>query len=215
MVRKTKEEAAETRSRLLDTAEEVFLREGVTRTSLQRIAEAAGLTRGAIYWHFQDKADLFNAMMERVCLPCEEACTLDTQADAAQALREFARQPLERMMEDERTRRVFTIFTIAIHRTEYSEEMRAAFERHLEAMEAFRTQAESIVRRGQAEGDFEARLDSRAASVAMIALIDGLLSRATSAPTGPDELRDAFAAIDLFVAGLTPRPEAGACGSCR
>lgn len=65
MVRKTKEEAAETRSRLLDTAEEVFLREGVTRTSLQRIAEAAGLTRGAIYWHFQDKADLFNAMMER------------------------------------------------------------------------------------------------------------------------------------------------------
>ena len=137
---------------------------------------------------------------------------LDTQADAAQALREFARQPLERMMEDERTRRVFTI---AIHRTEYSEEMRAAFERHLEAMEAFRTQAESIVRRGQAEGDFEARLDSRAASVAMIALIDGLLSRATSAPTGPDELHDAFAAIDLFVAGLTPRPEAGACGSCR
>ena len=190
----------------------MFLREGVTRTSLQRIAEAAGLTRGAIYWHFQDKADLFNAMMERVCLPCEEACMLDTQADAAQALREFARQPLERMMEDERTRRVFTI---AIHRTEYSEEMRAAFERHLEAMEAFRTQAESIVRRGQAEGDFEARLDSRAASVAMIALIDGLLSRATSAPTGPDELHDAFAAIDLFVAGLTPRPEAGACGSCR
>ena len=151
-------------------------------------------------------------MMERVCLPCEEACTLDTQADAAQALREFARQRLERMMEDERTRRVFTI---AIHRTEYSEEMRAAFERHLEAMEAFRTQAESIVRRGQAEGDFEARLDSRAASVAMIALIDGLLSRATSTPTGPDELRDAFAAIDLFVAGLTPRPGAGACGSCR
>lgn len=213
MVRKTKEEAAETRSRLLDTAEEVFLREGVTRTSLQRIAEAAGLTRGAIYWHFQDKADLFNAMMDRICLPCEEASTLDAQAaDAAQALREFARQPLERMMEDERTRRVFTI---AIHRTEYSEEMRAALERHLEAMEAFRTEAEAIVRCGQAEGGFEARLDSRAASVAMIALIDGLLSRTTSASTGPDELRDAFAAIDLFVAGLTPRPEAGACGSCR
>jgi len=213
VARKTKEEAAETRERLLDTAEEVFLREGVTRTSLQRIAEAAGVTRGAIYWHFQDKADLFNAMMERVCLPCEEACALDAQAaDAAQALREFARQPLERMREDERTRRVFTI---AIHRTEYSEEMRAAFERHLEAMEAFRTQAEAIVRRGQAEGSFEKRLDSRAASVAMIALIDGLLSRATSVPTGPDETRDAFAAIDLFVEGLTPRPGADACGSCR
>ena len=213
MVRKTKEEAAETRSRLLDTAEEVFLREGVTRTSLQRIAEAAGLTRGAIYWHFQDKADLFNAMMERVCLPCEEACTLEAYAgDAAQALREFARQPLERMLEDERARRVFTI---AIHRTEYNDEMRPAFERHLEAMEAFRTQAEAIVRRGQAEGRFAAGLDARTASVAMISLIDGLLSRATSAPSGPDGVRDAFAAIDLFVEGLTPRPAAGACGSCR
>ena len=214
MARKTKEEAAETRARLLDTAEEVFLREGVTRTSLQRIAEAAGVTRGAIYWHFQDKADLFNAMMDRICLPCEEAaCALEAQAgNAPQALRGFARQPLERMMEDERTRRVFTI---AIHRTEYSEDMRTAFERHLEAMEEFRTQAEAIVRRGQAEGSFAAVLDARAASVAMIALIDGLLSRATSASTGPAELRDAFAAIDLFVEGLTPRPAAGACGSCR
>lgn len=203
MVRKTKEEAAETRSRLLDTAEEVFLREGVTRTSLQRIAEAAGVTRGAIYWHFQDKSDLFNAMMERVCLPCEEACALDAQAaDAAQALREFGRQPLERMLEDERARRVFTI---AIHRTEYSEEMRPAFERHLEAMEEYRAQAEAIVRRGQAEGRFAAGLDSRAASVAMIALIDGLLSRVTSPPDGPDSLHDAFAAIDLFVTGLQAR----------
>ena len=211
-MRRTKAEANETRQQILLAAERVFYEKGVAHASMEDVARAAGVTRGAIYWHFQDKVDLFNAMMERVCLPCEEACMLDTQADAAQALREFARQPLERMMEDERTRRVFTI---AIHRTEYSEEMRAAFERHLEEMEAFRTQAESIVRRGQAEGDFEARLDSRAASVAMIALIDGLLSRATSAPTGPDELHDAFAAIDLFVAGLTPRPEAGACGSCR
>ena len=213
MVRRTKADAEATRSALLDAAEQLFQANGVSRTSLQDIASAAGTTRGAIYWHFQDKADLFNAMMERVCLPCEETCTLDAQAaDAAQALREFARQPLERMLEDERTRRVFTI---AIHRTEYSEEMRAAFERHLEAMETFRTQAEAIVRRGLAEGSFAAQLDSRAASVAMIALIDGLLSRATSTPTGPDELRDAFAAIDLFVEGLTPRPAAGACGSCR
>ena len=62
MVRRTKEEAQETRNRILDAAERVFVERGVGRSSLNEIATAAGVTRGAIYWHFQDKADVFNAM---------------------------------------------------------------------------------------------------------------------------------------------------------
>ena len=71
MVRRTKEEALETRNRLLDSAEEMFQSQGVSRTTLQDIALHAGATRGAVYWHFKDKADLFDAMMERVTLPLE------------------------------------------------------------------------------------------------------------------------------------------------
>src|SRR3954468_16837544 len=73
MVRRTKEEAQATRRHILDTAELVFEQRGVSGTSLNEIAKAAGLTRGAIYWHFQNKADLFNAMMERATLPLEQA----------------------------------------------------------------------------------------------------------------------------------------------
>src|SRR5882762_8839730 len=72
MVRRTKEEAQATRNHILDTAEMVFQQHGVSRTTLQQIAAAAGVTRGAIYWHFRDKAELFNAMMERVTLPLEQ-----------------------------------------------------------------------------------------------------------------------------------------------
>ena len=72
MPRRTKEEAQATRDLLLDTAAEVFERRGVSRTSMQDIATAAGLTRGAIYWHFRDKVDLFNAMMDRAILPFEQ-----------------------------------------------------------------------------------------------------------------------------------------------
>jgi TetR/AcrR family acrAB operon transcriptional repressor len=72
MVRRTKEEAQETRNRILDTAEQVFVKKGVSNTSLAQLAEAAGVTRGAIYWHFRNKADLFDAMMSRVVLPMEE-----------------------------------------------------------------------------------------------------------------------------------------------
>ncbi len=66
MVRKTKEEAQETRNAILDAAEVVFQEHGVSRTSLAEIAKAAGVTRGAIYWHFENKADLFDAMIQRV-----------------------------------------------------------------------------------------------------------------------------------------------------
>jgi len=50
---------------LLDAALEVFWRDGVTRASLQVIAQEAGVTRGALYWHFKNKEDLFETLFEQ------------------------------------------------------------------------------------------------------------------------------------------------------
>jgi len=72
MARRTKAEAAATREALLDAAEEVFLEKGVACTSLEQIARHAGMTRGAVYWHFRNKADLFQAMLGRVRMPFQE-----------------------------------------------------------------------------------------------------------------------------------------------
>lgn len=69
MVRKTKEDAEITRQRIINAAREVFLAKGVSRTSLEQIATHAGVTRGAVYWHFANKTDLFHAMREQVFLP--------------------------------------------------------------------------------------------------------------------------------------------------
>lgn len=69
MVRKTKEDAAITRQAIINAAREMFLQKGVSRTSLDQIASHAGVTRGAVYWHFQNKAELFYAMREHVYLP--------------------------------------------------------------------------------------------------------------------------------------------------
>ncbi len=60
MARKTKEQAQATRQHILDVALRLFSQQGVSSTSLAEIAKAAGVTRGAIYWHFKDKSDLFN-----------------------------------------------------------------------------------------------------------------------------------------------------------
>ena len=61
MVRRTKEEALETRSKILEAAEQAFYERGVARTTLADIATLAGVTRGAIYWHFSNKAEIGRA----------------------------------------------------------------------------------------------------------------------------------------------------------
>ena len=69
MPRKTKEDAQQTREKILKGALQVFVRKGFSNTTLQDIARHIGMTRGAVYWHFKDKQDLATkmiaAMMEK------------------------------------------------------------------------------------------------------------------------------------------------------
>jgi AcrR family transcriptional regulator len=60
------------RNRLLDAAVDVFARRGYERATVDEIAEAAGLSKGTVYWHFSSKAALFQALLEeRVDRPAE------------------------------------------------------------------------------------------------------------------------------------------------
>lgn len=68
-MRRTKAEAAETRASILVAAEKLFFEKGVANSTLDEIATGAGVTRGAIYWHFESKSDLFLAMYDSVRLP--------------------------------------------------------------------------------------------------------------------------------------------------
>ncbi len=69
MARRTKEESAKTRCAIIAAAREVFQRNGVSRTTMEQIADAAGVTRGAVYWHFADKTAVFYAVRDQVALP--------------------------------------------------------------------------------------------------------------------------------------------------
>ncbi|HSI43387.1 MAG TPA: TetR family transcriptional regulator [Methylotenera sp.] len=69
MVRKTKEDAELTRQGIIDAARAVFLERGVTRSTLEHIATAADVTRGAVYWHFKNKTEIFHAIRDQVFLP--------------------------------------------------------------------------------------------------------------------------------------------------
>lgn len=66
-MRRTKTEALKTREYLMLAALDTFYQKGVARASLNEIARTAGVTRGALYWHFKNKEDLFDALFQRLC----------------------------------------------------------------------------------------------------------------------------------------------------
>lgn len=81
MARATAAEAAQTAQRLLETATQVFAAQGFADTSLVDVAQRAGVTRGAIYHHYQNKAGLFYAVVARLQEQIAEA-VLRTAEDA-------------------------------------------------------------------------------------------------------------------------------------
>ena len=112
MARATKEEALETRSRILDAAEQVFYERGVSHTSLADIAKAAAVTRGAIYWHFKNKSDVFDAMCDRVHLPMEAMLEENADPRVVDPLGQFIKGGvfvLKQAVNDPRCRKVFDI----------------------------------------------------------------------------------------------------------
>jgi len=68
-MRRTKQEANATRQRIITAALRMFARHGITRTTLEQVARAANVTRGAVYWHFKGKRELVRAVRDTVSVP--------------------------------------------------------------------------------------------------------------------------------------------------
>lgn len=202
MVRRTKEEAQATRKLILDTAEVVFHERGVARTSLNEIAQAAGLTRGAIYWHFKDKADLFNAMMERVTLPLEQTAHRSDDAsldDPLAYMRAAFLHALHLTATDPQVRRVFEIAT---HKVEYVDELKGVRDRHLAIRDECLLHAQRGITLAMRRGLLPRRIPARAAALGMHALIDGLIQNWMLDPDAFDLERVGRQVFDAYLAGL-------------
>lgn len=202
MVRKTKEDALATRDLILDTAECVFQKRGVAATSLQEIAQTAGLTRGAIYWHFQNKADVFDAMMQRVVLPLEsalEAGDLREAADPLGFLRHAVNELLGRMVHDPQVRRVFEIATLKV---EYVGDLQVLRERRIQSRDACIRDLERILTLAAGQGQIGSQVLPRVAARGVCALIDGLLYNWLLEPGAFDVQEGGAQMLHTYLLGL-------------
>ena len=202
MARRTKAEAESTRAAILDAAEVLFFQHGVSRTTLEKIALAANVTRGAIYWHFQNKADLFNAMLERVRLPfhhlLNEVDNNPTDDPFGQILELFT-NGLQLIASSEQHLRVLTI---VFHRCEYIDELNPAVNAQDQLDEQAVTVLQRAFERAAAAGSLRDGVSPRLAAMSMHMYVGGIISHFLLKPQQCDLRQHAPALIDTMLQGL-------------
>ena len=173
-MRRTKEDAEQTRQTILDAAEALFLINGVSRTSLEMIARECGFTRGAVYWHFRDKAQLVYEMLNRIRIPLDEftqQLSADGEGDCLMRLYELCVECMEKFVQPGRERRVMTIM---MHRCEFTLELHEVEQRENALTREFVSLVERLFD-GQRQR-LQAEVTPRGASLQLHSLFSGTLA---------------------------------------
>ncbi|EFC90556.1 transcriptional regulator, TetR family [Dethiosulfovibrio peptidovorans DSM 11002] len=200
MGRRTREEAAKTRKRLLDVSAELFSVRGVDGVTLVEIGREAGFTKGALYRHFGGKAGLLLELMDYAVDIVDriEESTLSGEGPPLERLSTMAREEISIFEESENARRLLSIF---LDRRSLVED-----ERVLLAIEGMRESTliriEKALTEARGAGDISRSVNLRAAAESLRFLIFGLMERSlySSESFSPSSLVGPM--LDLYFRGL-------------
>lgn len=175
MVRRTRAEAEQTRLAILDAARRTFLERGVTHTTIGDIAQAAGVTRGAVYWHFSNKLELFLALRNSVTLPLldkgYEKLQL-TGSDPLAGIESLLHGLACQVVNDPHTRDTYAV----IHcRCEFTDELRPLLDEINLTAEQFTRTLEAVYRKAARMGQLRTDVRPVIAALETYAFITGLV----------------------------------------
>ena len=175
MVRRTKEDAMETRAKLLDAAELLFGKNGVAHTSMAQVAEQAGVTRGAIYHHFRHKQDLIESLMDRVRLPIDEMREHIAELKDYDALKEIRKRTIEFLTRIQSNERVQALASILLHKCEYVDEVNPIKLRHVSGRNECIEDFETLFEKALQDQQLKPETDPRMAVIGLFGMVDGLI----------------------------------------
>lgn len=202
-MKRTKEQAAVTYNRLLDAALTVFSAKGYASTTLEDIAKEAETTRGAIYWHFKNKADLYNALFREISV---QSGTIATQAiaEGGSCRETMGRIMLRLLAQIERDDRLCSIMEIKLFKTGVAPELMEEVQRQREEGHLLLENIARYVQQGIAVGDIRPDVEAVEVARAFLAMLNGLTtlwlydSRAFALSANAQTL------ADIFVRGVEP-----------
>lgn len=201
-MRRTKEDSEKTREEILDAAVTIFSEKGVAATTLSEIAKEAGVTRGAIYWHFDNKADIFDALHERMHQPIIELLLQDLDDDNPNPilrLQEICIYLLERIHNTPQMKEALTLFCV---KYDYTEEWSSFQEKHSEKEKKCEELFSRYFRRAQERGILPADADPKILTLSVGCYMMGIITEHIKDPDAFDLKREGALMIQLFFRGL-------------
>lgn len=200
-MRRTKEEAAVTRASVLKAALSVFSSKGYAAATLDDVARTARVTRGAIYWHFKSKADLYNTLIDELSARGAELVQ-QAVAEGGTFLeilrRVFLRQCA--LIEDDKEARA--VMELALFKTGVDPDLQAGRRKQLEAGKALLNGITAAMQQGIALGVLRDDLDPADMARAFIAFENGAIQLWLTTPRSFSLKASAEAFADILVTGL-------------
>jgi TetR/AcrR family acrAB operon transcriptional repressor len=204
-MRRTKEEATATRRRLLTKALIVFSSKGYAGATLDDIAREAGVTRGAIYWHFGGKADLYNTLVDEYT---GRANNIMQQAvsEGGTLLDILERVFVQQLQAIEDDRELRAMMELALFKTERVAELEEGRKKQIDSGLALIEMMAGVLAQGTREGFLRDDIDPKRMAQAYLAFQNGLIQLWLTSPSefSLEEEAKAFAAI--LMAGLRLQP---------
>ncbi|KVM47160.1 TetR family transcriptional regulator [Burkholderia ubonensis] len=173
MARKTREESLAIKHRILDAAELVLLEKGVAQTAMADLAEAAGMSRGAVYGHYKNKMEVCLAMCDRAFARTSESFEAGDGQPALDTLRRAASHYLEQCGEPGSMQRVLVILYT---KCEQCDENGALLRRRLLLEMQMLRITKALLRRAAAGGEVAAEIDVHLAAVYLVSLLEGVFA---------------------------------------
>ena len=200
-MRRTKEEAAVTRSAVLKSALSVFSAKGYAAATLDDVASAAKVTRGAIYWHFKSKADLYNTLVEE--LSARGASVVQQAVSEGGTLIDILRRVFISqcaLIEDDKEARA--VMELALFKTGLDPELQAGRKKQIEAGNALIAGIADAMKMGVSQGVLRDGMDPTDMARAFIAFENGAIQQWLASPKSFSLKKSAESFAEILIKGL-------------
>ncbi|UCC40155.1 MAG: TetR family transcriptional regulator [Candidatus Aminicenantes bacterium] len=203
-MKKTKEEAAFTRKLILDSALKVFSQKGYSAARLEDVAKHAGLTRGAIYWHFKNKHDLYCTLYKELSARAVKRIDeiLKSEKTPLSKIRQLMREGFVYLEEDEEYR---AFEEITLFKMEPPEKFKKMFEIRSRFFLFIKESLANLIREGITAGEIDAVIDPDITALAMMSYISGVKNIWLKNTTAFSPKKYAENLIQVFFTGITKK----------